>query len=71
METTGQDIIDAAMRLSEPQRAHVVQELLDSLSPQAENLLDDVWAEELERRLAEFLQDETTAIPWAQLKSEP
>ena len=70
VDTAGQGIVDAALKLPEPERAQVVQELLDSLSPDAEKLMDDAWAAELDRRLAEFQAGQADAIPWSQLKDQ-
>ena len=70
VSATPQDVLNAALTLSAEQRAEVVQGLLDSLSPQAEALLDDAWAAELDKRLEEFQRDETGAVPWSQLKLE-
>jgi hypothetical protein len=44
--------------------------LLDRLSPQAEELLDDAWAAELDERLTECLEGNAGAVPWSQLKLE-
>lgn len=70
MSATPQDVLNTALTLSAEQRAEVVQGLLHSLSPQAEALLDDAWAAELDKRLEEFQRDETGAMPWSQLKLE-
>ncbi|MBC8870124.1 MAG: addiction module protein [Planctomycetes bacterium] len=58
MQASSQGIIDAALKLPEPERAHVVQELIESLSPDSETMMDDAWAAELDRRLAEFERGE-------------
>ncbi len=63
MSETSQDILDAALKLSAPERANVVRSLLDSLTPQAEALLDDAWAAELDKRLEEFERGEAEAVP--------
>ncbi|MFW6125279.1 MAG: addiction module protein [Pirellulales bacterium] len=70
MTRTSQGIVEAALQLTEPERAEVVRELLDSLSPDAERLMDDAWAAELDRRLAAFEQGDADAVPWSQLKEE-
>jgi len=67
---SSQGIVDAAMKLTEHERAEVVQELLDSLSPDAETLLDDAWAAELDRRVAAFQQGDADAVPWSQLSEQ-
>jgi putative addiction module component (TIGR02574 family) len=68
VNSKSQSIVAAALDLPERQRAEVVQELLASLSPDAENLLDDLWAAELDRRSAEWQSGEVEATPWAELK---
>ena len=70
MNRTSQSIVDAALQLTEPERAEVVQELLDSLSPDAERLMDDAWAAELDRRVAAFERGEADAVPWSELKGQ-
>jgi putative addiction module component (TIGR02574 family) len=67
---TSQSIVEAALQLAEPERAEVVQELLDSLSPDAERLMDDAWAAELDRRVAAFQKGEADAVPWSELKGQ-
>jgi putative addiction module component (TIGR02574 family) len=68
VNTQSQSIVTAALGLPERQRAEVVQELLASLSPDAENVLDDLWAAELDRRSAEWQSGEVEAVPWNELK---
>ena len=70
MNRSSQDIVDAALKLTEHERAEVVQALLDSLSPDAERLMDDAWAGELDRRVAAFRQGQANAVPWSELKGQ-
>ena len=70
MSITSQGVVEAALQLPEPERAQVVQKLLDSLGPDAETLVDDAWAAELERRLAEFQQGDVDSVPWSALKEQ-
>jgi putative addiction module component (TIGR02574 family) len=70
LNATPHDILHAALQLPAPQRAQVVQDLLDSLTHQAEELLDDAWAAELEQRVEEYIRGEADAVPWSQLKLE-
>jgi putative addiction module component (TIGR02574 family) len=67
---TSRGIVEAALLLTELERAQVVQELLDSLSPDAERLMDDAWAAELDRRAAAFERGDEDAVPWSQLKEQ-
>lgn len=70
MNAISHGIVDQALKLPEPERAQVVQALLDSLSPDAEQRLDDAWAAELERRFTEFEKDESGAISWSDLQDQ-
>ena len=63
-------IVRDALKLSEGEGAKVVQELLDSLSPEVGEVLDDSWAEELDRRFAHWEADPFTGVPWSELKSQ-
>lgn len=70
MESNPQAILDVALRLPETERVFLVNRLLESLSPQAEDPAEDALAAELDRRLAEFHQDPTSAVPWSELKRQ-
>lgn len=65
-----ESIVREAMTLPAKERVRVVQDLLDSLSPEASNLLDDAWAEELDRRFAAWEADPSAGVPWSELKSQ-
>ena len=63
-------IVREALKLSEGERAKVVQELLDSLSPEVGEVLDDSWAEELDLRFADWEANSSTGVPWSELMSQ-
>lgn len=63
------EIIQEALKLSKEERVLVVQDLLESLSPEAGELLDDAWADELGRRFAAWHADPTSGVPWSELKA--
>ena len=63
-------IVRDALRLPEGERVRVIQDLLDSLSPEASDTLDDAWAEELDRRFAVWEAHPSAGVPWSELKSQ-
>jgi len=63
-------IVRDALKLPEGERARVVQDLLDSLTPEACDLLDEASAEELDRRFAAWEANPSTGVPWSELKSQ-
>ena len=70
MTRQASQVLSEALQLSEPDRALVAQQLLQTLSPASADVLDDEMEAELDRRLQEFQQDPTAAVPWPELKRE-
>lgn len=70
MDSTAHSILDAALRLSDTERAAIAKSLLDSLAQDAEELEDEALGEELDRRLAEFKRGEGKTIAWSELRSQ-
>ncbi len=70
MIATREMIVRDALQLPEAERAQVVQELLDSLSPEGSDLIDDTWAAELDRRFASWESDRSAGIAWSELKQQ-
>lgn len=52
--TNPTDILHAALRLSPAERASLAQQLLTSLEDLKAEELDELWADEAERRLREY-----------------
>lgn len=55
-------IVRDAMLVSAGERVRFVQDLLDSLRREADNLLDNVWADELDRRCSAWEADPSTGL---------
>jgi putative addiction module component (TIGR02574 family) len=64
------ELFDAAMRLSESERALLVERLLETLSPDPEASDDQAFAAELERRRREVESGVEDTIPWSELKGQ-
>jgi len=62
-------LLEAVLQLSESERMAIVERLLESLPPGAEQKLDEEWEAELDRRFEEF---ETTGEGtfWEDLKNQ-
>lgn len=63
-------VLAAALQLSATERAAVVAELLDSLDDLGSTGegVEQAWAEEAQRRLAEVDAGVVTPIPWAEAR---
>ncbi len=68
--TTSEDILGAVLSLQEEEQLLVVEQLLDRLSPEADDLEADDLAVELERRQADFSRGTAEEIPWSVLREE-
>jgi putative addiction module component (TIGR02574 family) len=70
MTSQAQAVFDAALALPEGERAVLVERLLETLSPEPDELTDEEMLAELDRRFAEFQQDPSSGVPWSELKRE-
>ena len=70
MSTQYQVVLNAALTLSEPEKVLLVERLLETLSSEPEELAEEDFAAELDRRWAEFQQDRSSATPWPEVRSE-
>lgn len=70
MNNPHQTLFEVALALPEADRVLLVERLLESLSPEPDEMTDDEFFAELERRHAEFEQDPSVAIPWSEVLKE-
>jgi putative addiction module component (TIGR02574 family) len=65
------ELVAAVLRLTEPERAEVIERLLDALDPppsDVDRMTEEEFAAELDRRHAEYLRDPTVGIPWEEVR---
>jgi putative addiction module component (TIGR02574 family) len=68
MDQKSRELLEAALTLSEDDRASIAEALLQTLPPEPDDWDDDELASELDRRLEEALSDPTATVPWSELK---
>ncbi len=68
MTPSSDQLYQAAMVLSEEERADLAARLLDSLTRDSPSQLHPAWWEEIRRRLARVDSGEVAPIPWAEVK---
>jgi putative addiction module component (TIGR02574 family) len=61
-------VIEAALELTESERAELITTLISTFSPADGASLDDAWLAEISRRSAEFDAGSVQALPWAEVK---
>jgi putative addiction module component (TIGR02574 family) len=69
MTRPAKEIVNAAIKLAESDRLQIVEELLASLEPAAEDDVDVAWAAEIQRRSREIKEGIVRPIPWEEVKS--
>jgi putative addiction module component (TIGR02574 family) len=62
MSTDTQEILVRALALPDTDKAHLVDELLTSLTP-PDDQIDALWREEVEDRIAAYNAGELRAVP--------
>ncbi len=69
MDEKSQQVLEAAMSLTEEQRASIVEALLQTLPSKVDEWDDEELASELDRRLDEALGDPSSTVSWSDLKA--
>jgi putative addiction module component (TIGR02574 family) len=65
-----QTVFDSALALSDSDRALLVERLLETLSPEQEDVSEEDLFDELERRRLEVDQGVVKPIPWSEFNIE-
>ncbi len=68
MRTAARNVLDAALRLPEPDQVELAAELLAHLEGETEAEVDAAWAAEIKRRTREIDQGLVKGIPWSAVK---
>ena len=64
------DLFREAAQLPEQDRAALAGLLIESLEPAAESGVEEAWAREIERRVAEIEAGTVELIPWEEVRKE-
>ncbi len=72
MSDATDSVLQAALKLSDQERAELVDALLDSLPPEEDfvEVTEKEFLAELERRAVELDADPSAGIPWSELKKQ-
>lgn len=70
MSSKAELLIKEAASLPYAERAQVVDELLTTLEPEADEDVDEAWALEVERRGQELTKGKVTPIAWDEVKKQ-
>jgi putative addiction module component (TIGR02574 family) len=68
MTGKAQEVLRGALGLSPAERADLAAALLDSLDDQEDEGVEEAWAQEIERRIAEGESGAVKMIPWSEAR---
>lgn len=68
MRTAAKNVLNAALRLPEPDQVELATELLAHLEGEADEDVDAAWAAEIERRTCEIDHGLVRPISWSAVK---
>lgn len=62
------DLLNDALELPLDERAKLAAEIIESLDSQSDEDVDEAWAKEIERRIAEVDSGAVQMIPWEEAR---
>jgi putative addiction module component (TIGR02574 family) len=68
MRAAAKNVLNAALRLPEPDQVELATELLAHLEGDVDENVDAAWAAEVERRTREIEQGLVKPIPWSAVR---
>ena len=70
MNSTTEQLFDAALTLPDGDRVELVETLIASLQPDDQPPFDESWREVIQRRSSELRSGQVTPIPWEEVKRQ-
>jgi len=68
MTSDAEEILSAALKLSDQEKAAIAASLIDSLDPDYEEGCDEAWAAEVAKRAREIDSGQVKTIPWSEAR---
>jgi putative addiction module component (TIGR02574 family) len=68
MTRRAKELLDEALALDPSDRADMAATLLESLDDEPEDGIEEAWAQEVERRVAEVESGAVRTIPWSEAR---
>jgi putative addiction module component (TIGR02574 family) len=64
-----EELYEEASHLPAEKRAELARRLLESIEEPAEEAVEEAWAAEIERRMADYRAGNVKTIPWAEVRA--
>ena len=66
-----EELYQEASQLPEADRAELAGLLLESIEDPSDEGVEEAWAAEIERRMAEYRAGRVKTIPWSEVRAHP
>jgi len=70
VDSTAEQVLTAALDLSDDERLELVEALIVSFQPADVPPFDESWCEVIRRRSAELKSGQVISVPWAEVKRQ-
>jgi putative addiction module component (TIGR02574 family) len=68
MAPDAQEILDAALKLNDQEKAAIAASLIESLDPNYDEGCDEAWAHEIAKRMRDLDSGQVKTIPWSEAR---
>ena len=68
MAAHAKDILDAALKLNDQEKAAIAASLIESLDPDFDEGCDEAWAAEIAKRMRELDSGQVKTVPWSEAR---
>ena len=68
MEVDAEEILNAALKLKDKEKAAIAASLLESLDPLADDDVESAWQAEIQKRLHEIETGTVSLVPWSEVR---
>ena len=68
MAPDAQEILDAAIKLNDQEKAAIATSLIESLDPDYDEGCDEAWADEIAKRMRDLDSGQVKTIPWSEAR---
>jgi putative addiction module component (TIGR02574 family) len=68
MGLDAEDILNAALKLNDKEKAAIAASLIDSLDPSVDDDVESAWQAEIQKRLHEIEAGTVSLVPWSEVR---
>ena len=68
MAAHAQEILDAALKLNDQEKAAIAASLIESLDPDYDEGCDEAWAGEIAKRMRDLDSGQVKTVPWSEAR---